>query len=184
MTPNAATTRSGALAPAATIAALALLLLLGLAACSRPEEGGGNGAEVAAITEREGARIRQASQAWARAAKAGDADRLASLYTDDAVLMPPGSPAVHGRRAIREYLAAMPAFDRVVLTQEDVEGRGDLAYVYGTFSLTVLAVPGDTASAVTEEGKFLEIHERQSDGSWPMVVDIWNSSSAPTGAGG
>lgn len=157
--------------------------LLTTTACAPSEDGSEAGDDVGAITEREGARIQQSARAFAEAARAGDFDRLASMYAEDAVLMPPGAPTVHGRPAIREFLSSMPAFERFELNPEDIEGRGDLAYVRGNFLMTVLAVPGDTASAVTERGKFLEVRERQSDGSWLLVVDIWNSNGADGGSG-
>lgn len=151
---------------------LAGLVLL-VAGCAPADDAD---SEPAGLTEREGAAIAEASSRWAQAVETGDLDRLASLYAEDAVLMPPGAPAVHGRQAIREFLATFPAVESATLTQEDVEGRGDLAYVVGSYELTMLAVPGDTASRVTDRGKFVEIRERREDGSWPMVVDIWNSS--------
>jgi len=54
---------------------------------------GNNAAEVQAIKE--------ASEAWDKAWNAGDADKLASLYTDDAIAMGPNVPARVGKDAIR-----------------------------------------------------------------------------------
>lgn len=150
------------------IAGLALITV----ACGPADDAG---EETAALTEEEGTRIRQASGAWAEAVRAGDIERVASLYAEDAVLMPPGAPPVEGRQAIGDFMAALPAFETVELRQEDIEGQGDLAYVRGSYTMSFLAVPGDTASLVTERGKFVEVRQRQEDGSWPMVVDIWNS---------
>jgi hypothetical protein len=36
------------------------------------------------------------------AAKARDAAKVASFYADDAVLMPPNAPPIHGRKAIQQ----------------------------------------------------------------------------------
>lgn len=167
---------------APNVASLLAVLALVAGACAPsddapPED---DGEATVGLTEEEGNRIRQAGRAWVEAMRAGDVDSLTSLYAEDAVLMPPGAPAVQGRQAIAEFMAAMPAFETIELTHEDIEGQGDLAYARGSYLMSFLAVPGDTASVVTERGKFVEIRERREDGSWPMVVDIWNANgSAP-----
>jgi len=44
---------------------------------------------------------------WAAAASAGrDLERVLSYWTDDAIVMPPGLPAVIGKAALREYVRA------------------------------------------------------------------------------
>lgn len=150
-------------------------LLLAAAGCAPADD---TRDTTAAVTEEEGNQIRQAGRAWVEAVRQGNIDSVAALYAEDAVLMPPGAPAVHGRQAIGDFFAAMPAFESVELDQEDIEGRGGLAYVRGSYAITFLAVPGDTASQVSERGKFVEIRERREDGSWPMVVDIWNANGS------
>lgn len=145
---------------------------------------GETGTAASGLTEEETTAIRDASNQWAEAVQAGDLDRLASLYAEDAVLLPPGAPAVEGRAAIREFLNTLPEVQSAELRQESIEGRGDLAYVQGSYVLEMLAVPGDTASLVTDRGKFVEIRERQADGSWPMIVDIWNSSGSAADTAG
>ncbi len=163
-------------------ASLLAVLALAAGACAPSDDAPPEdvGEATVGLTEAEVERIREASRAWVEAARQGDIERLASLYAEDAVLRPPGAPAVRGRQAIAEFMAAMPAFETVELAQEEVEGQGDLAYARGSYLMSFLAVPGDTASVVTERGKFVEIRERQEDGSWPMVVDIWNANgSAP-----
>lgn len=151
------------------------LALLLLAACTPAGE---TSSEAPGLSEEEVATIRDASSQWAEAVQAGDLDRVASLYAEDAVLMPPGAPVVEGRSAIRDFLNGFPEVESASFTHHEIEGRGDLAYVRGSYEITMLAVPGDTASTVTDRGKFLEIRERQDDGSWPMIVDVWNSSGA------
>lgn len=165
---------------APNVASLLAVLALVAGACApsddTPPEDGGEA--TAGLTEEEGNRIRQAGRAWVEAVRAGDVAGVTALYAEDAVLMPPGAPAVEGRRAIGDFLSALPAFERFELTTEAIEGSGDLAYVRGSYLMSFLAVPGDTASLVTERGKFVEIRERQEDGSWPMVVDMWNANGS------
>ena len=56
---------------------------------------------------------------------------------------------------------------------DEVEGAGDLAYARGTYEMDV-AVPGAPAP-VHDKGKFIEIWKKQSDGSWKVARDIFNS---------
>lgn len=44
---------------------------------------------------------RDAAKVFIDATAAGDADAIASLYTPEALLLPPNAPAIHGRDAIR-----------------------------------------------------------------------------------
>jgi hypothetical protein len=54
--------------------------------------------------------IRAVNPTWFKAYNSGDADALAALYAEDAVLNIPGVPAVRGRAAIREaYVKDMAA---------------------------------------------------------------------------
>jgi len=105
-----------------------------------------------------------------------DLDTLASLYSDDAVLMPPHHPAVQGRAAIKAWLGGFPPVTQLDLRVDRIDGRGDLAYVRGSY--TMVLKPGDAPETVSDTGKYLEIRHRQPDGSWPLAVDMFNSDLA------
>jgi hypothetical protein len=62
-------------------------------------------ASSAADSAKEMTALRAADQTWVKAYNAGDADGLANLYDENAVLLPPGSPAVNGRAAIKAFWA-------------------------------------------------------------------------------
>ena len=107
------------------VATAALLMLAGCQTAARD-------------TSADEAVIRKSAPAWAAAYNAGDVDRLAAMYWDDAVLQPPGAPAAVGRTAIRKFLAADSAATRGAgLTMNipeagAVDVSGDLAYEAGT----------------------------------------------------
>jgi ketosteroid isomerase-like protein len=61
----------------------------------------------------------------------------------------------------------------------EVAGTGDLAYVRGTYSLS-MEVPGVT-QPVRQDGKLLQIYARQQDGTWLLARDIWNANASPAG---
>ena len=124
--------------------------------------------------------LRAALEAYLDAANAGDAARWAALYTEDAVMMPPNSPAVEGRAAIESWLAMLPVkITDAEGTALEVEGAGNVAYVRGTYSMS-LQIPG-LPESIPQQGKLLQIYARQPAGSWLLARDIWNADAAPTG---
>ena len=57
-------------------------------------------------------------------------------------------------------------------TKVEVATSGDLAYVSGTYEERMTDASGKT---VNDRGKYLEVWEKQADGTWKVVADIWNS---------
>jgi len=82
------------------------------------------------------ARILQLDAEWSEAAQGRDVDRIVSYWADDATVLPPGSPPVVGKPAIREFVAKSfqtPGF-RISWKTNDVvvSASGDFAYATGT----------------------------------------------------
>ena len=104
---------------------------------------------------------------------ARDWDRFLALYTEDTVVMPPHSPALMGRQAIREWAEALPPVTAFVGMTDEIVGRGDMAFVRGRFEMT-FDIPG-VPEPVTDVGSFIEIRQRQPDGQWLLARDIFNT---------
>ncbi len=106
----------------------------------------------------------------------GDAKAIRAEYTDDAYVLPPMLPAVHGGQAIEELWAAFikQGAKGVALATEDVERSGDLAAETGTFTFTMQ--PEGKPSATTS-GKYVVVWKRQKDGGWKLHRDIWNANA-------
>jgi uncharacterized protein (TIGR02246 family) len=127
------------------------------------------------------AEIRKSAPAWADAYNAQDADKLAAMYWEDAVLQPPGAPAATGTAAIREFLAADTATTKAAgLTMNipeagAVDVSGDLAYEAGSYTVT------DASGATVDAGKYIGVFEKR-DGKWLYIRDTWNSDNAPAAA--
>jgi ketosteroid isomerase-like protein len=117
--------------------------------------------------------IRSASEAFAKGLLTADFASVSKLYTETATLMPPNQGAVEGRAAILAWMQAFPPVKDFKLAPVDIDGRGDLAYVRGTFSMTF--VPPGAPGPIIDVGKYVEIRRRQADGSWLIVADIFNS---------
>ncbi len=115
---------------------------------------------------------------WSQAAQDRDVDRVAFFWADDAIVFPPGGPAVAGRSAIREFVAKSfqtPGFSiSWKTTTVAVSRSGDIAYTAGTNRVTFSAPGG---KQVTVEGKAVAVWRREKDGAWKCVIDIWNDVS-------
>jgi ketosteroid isomerase-like protein len=129
----------------------------------------------AGLSEADIAAIRQTTDDFARWIVIPDFEALVQLYCDDAVLMPPQQPAVRGRTAIKEWMLSFPKVKECAFAIELVEGRADLAYVRGAFKMVLL--PEGAPGPVETTGKYIEIHKRQPDGTWPIIADIFNSDN-------
>jgi ketosteroid isomerase-like protein len=114
---------------------------------------------------------------WAAVASEGrDVERILSYWTDDAVVLPPGLPAVIGKTALRQYVEAsmqIPGF-RITWTSTDVtfSPDGNLAYVFSQNAVTMNAPDG---APFTTEGRAVTIWRRELDGEWRCAVDVWNA---------
>jgi ketosteroid isomerase-like protein len=126
-------------------------------------------------------RLLQRDAEWATVASEGrDVERILSYWTDDALVLAPGLPAVVGKDALRGYVLGsmqIPGF-RITWTSTDVtlSPDGNLAYLFSQNAVTMNTpdgVPHTTA------GRAVTIWRRESDGEWRCAVDIWNAEPAP-----
>jgi len=135
----------------------------------------------AADSAKEIAALRAADQAWAKAYNAGNADALASLYDERAVLLPPGTPGVSGRAAIKAFFVKDTAESQkagvaFTLGSKPAGGvSGDMGWQSGTYAVK------DKAGKVVETGKYLSVSMKKG-GKWLYVRDTWNADGAPAPA--
>lgn len=104
----------------------------------------------------------------------GDADGVAAQYTEDAILMNPGKPAVVGRRAIADNFRPFFANFQGELSQEieEVEVLGDQAWMRGKIHIKVKAKKGSAKGEL--HGKYIAVAHRGPDGVWRFSRDIYN----------
>ncbi len=116
---------------------------------------------------------------YASTYSAGDIDAWVSLWTEDGVQMPPGEPPVVGKDQIivRNQGVADTFAVEMDIDNEEVNVAGDLAYSRGTF--TSVLTPREGGQSISVDGKFMTILVRQSDGSWKIHRDIFNSNVSP-----
>lgn len=126
------------------------------------------------------AAIAKVRDGYAAAFKAGDAVRIAALFTADGQSMEHGQPTASGAAAIESSLTGL--FGMVTPGDIDITAGktvvvGDVAYESGTYKNTV--TPKDGGMAVTEEGRYLVVLRRQADGSWKLAANMGNSATMP-----
>jgi uncharacterized protein (TIGR02246 family) len=116
------------------------------------------------------AEIEAVNAKWVEFFNKGDFAGVASLYTDDAVALPPGSGMVNGREAIAamwKNMAGQVSDPRI--TTLDVQPLGpSSAREVGTYSLKK---KGPMSEELT--GKYLVVWEKVGS-DWKLAADIWN----------
>ncbi|MFQ5791557.1 MAG: YybH family protein [Acidobacteriota bacterium] len=128
--------------------------------------------------EAERAALREAADAYHEAGAAVDVETIVSLYASDALILPPNGEKVQGMEGIRNFFsafAAMPGFQvRFETPKVEVSSAGDLGY---TLTDAELTVEGPDGEPVTDRLRDFHLWKKQDDGSWKVVVDIWNSEN-------
>lgn len=116
--------------------------------------------------------IRVVSKAYAQAALSKTWSTWIGFFTADAMFLPPNEPLKNGRAEIDAWVRTFPPMKELRLDPVEIEGRGDLAYVRGRYTL-VMTPPNQPEQP--DSGKYIEIWRKQSDGSWKIHRDTFNS---------
>lgn len=107
-----------------------------------------------------------------KALKAGDAGAFAALFAPDGIELPSGGGDVtKGRAAIEADEAGSAKAAKLTsgtIRTTNVYLDANVAYETGTYSFDV-AVPGKPARTIN--GRYFEIWQKQSNGSWLIKVD-------------
>jgi uncharacterized protein (TIGR02246 family) len=114
---------------------------------------------------------------YAAAVNDKDLERWLDLWVDQAIQMPPGAPYRIGKADIRRGMQSLFASGvrRVVVQPEEVRILGELAYTHGAYEFEMASGRGDEARRYSV--KFLDILEKQIDGSWRIAIDCHNYST-------
>jgi ketosteroid isomerase-like protein len=121
------------------------------------------------------AAIRQADEQWSNDAGTLNVEKTISYYADDASVLPPNAPIATGKDAIRTVWSGLLTPGTSIswkATKVDVAKSGDLAYLMGTYELSM---KGPDGKPVNDHGKMVEVWKKQSDKQWKVVADIFNS---------
>jgi ketosteroid isomerase-like protein len=114
------------------------------------------------------------------ASRSGDYRTLRRIVSDDAVVLPPGAPALRGKTLLDEAFGRMAAATPEIevldyqLLFEDVTVSGDYAIEWGYIrGKTRHRTTGDESS---EEWKVLRVLRRDAAGNWQVFRSMWNAT--------
>ncbi len=129
--------------------------------------------------------LQAADAAYSAGFTAMNADSFASMYAADAKMYPPNDSARTGTDAIRAFGAQFAAMQGLSVTFHPIEvgvgGGGDMGY---SLSHYVVTYPKPDGTSGTDQGHDFHVWRKQADGSWKIVVDIWNSEVPMAGMAG
>ena len=126
----------------------------------------------------ESARLLQTDRNFAQASiTLGSAEAFHNFLADSAMIFPAGSVPVHGleniyRRMKKNEGAGILSWQP---QKADVAAAGDMGWTWGKYFYEYK----QNGEIKKQYGKYINIWEKQTDGSWRVVVDIGNASPAP-----
>ena len=115
--------------------------------------------------------IRCANDDFEKNIASGNARGIASLYTRDGVLLPPGTGIQEGSDAIQNFwqMAMDMGIKQAHLETLEVEQEGDAAIEMGKYELS------GTEGQRMDQGKYIVVWKREG-GKLKLHKDIWNTS--------
>lgn len=125
------------------------------------------------LTERDIETIRALVEQDAEAVRRADWEAVTRMFTADAVRFPPHQPPVRGRDAMRAWLETFPPIEQFDITADEIVGCGDLAFVRGSYVLTIAPRAGEPPQ--TDRGHYMGLLRKQTDGSWLWATDMVSS---------
>lgn len=117
--------------------------------------------------------IAQLNETFDAAFNRGDSETLASLYTTNAVLLPPGAPLQKGKPAIKTFWEGMMReYGDLHLMTVDLKRYGeDTVREVGKLTVKTKAAPQNELA-----GKYVVVWEKVR-GRWKLATDIANFDS-------
>jgi uncharacterized protein (TIGR02246 family) len=115
--------------------------------------------------------IRSVNQNFETNFASGDAQGMASLYTSDGLLLPPGAGTQKGPNAIQNFwqMVMDMGIKGAHLETLEIEQEGETAIEMGQYELS------GAEGQRMDQGKYIVIWKRQ-EGQWKLHKDIWNTS--------
>jgi uncharacterized protein (TIGR02246 family) len=113
-----------------------------------------------------------------QAFSAGDATAVGNLYTTDAIWAENHQPSVSGRDGIVKNAAGLFSAYTVKLTlmADETKSMGDFAYDWGRFKFEATPKAEGVPAIPADEGRYLVLLKKDTDGQWRVARDIGNSS--------
>ena len=108
----------------------------------------------------------------------GDAKAAAAVYAANARLLAPSAELLRGSEAIEAFWRAglEAGIKAAELEAVELDRHEGIAYEIGRYALQLEPAEGGT---IVDRGNYLLVHERQLDGSWRWVVEMFNPDVPP-----
>jgi ketosteroid isomerase-like protein len=127
--------------------------------------------------------LRAADEAWMKVFSAKDVEKSVAFCDEQGAVLAPNAPIAEGRPAIAKSFSGFFALPDLKLTwhadKVEVAQSGELGYTSGTYQMTFTAPGG---KAVSDKGKYVTVWKKEADGSWKVVLDIFNTDMPEPGA--
>lgn len=117
--------------------------------------------------------IESAYGAWNEAFNHGDAQALASLYLQDAKLLPPTHTVIEAQQAIEEFWDGLFRAGMTGHTLELITVRSDQRNVIGAAKWSARGKGRDGTERIFS-GSAVHVFERQQDGGLKLWLHAWN----------
>jgi uncharacterized protein (TIGR02246 family) len=109
---------------------------------------------------------------WIEAWEKGDPEMLAAIFADDGVMLSQGGKVFKGRQQIlerqKEAMQSVARPIKVSVITVKIWLDGDIAYETGKYKYEY----AEKGKPATEEGRYVTMWKRQSDGSWKLSMDM------------
>ena len=120
--------------------------------------------------------IRAADQQWLKVFAAKDLEKSVAFCMDDGSVLAANAPIATGKQAISQLFSGFFALPSLTIewhpTKVDVARSGELGYSTGAYQMSFKDTGG---KVVTDRGKYVTVWKKQTDGSWRVALDIFNS---------
>ena len=122
--------------------------------------------------------VRAADAAWLKVYSAKDLTKSVAFFDEQGSLLSPNDPIATGKVAISKLVASDFAYGDLSwhIDKAGVSKSGDLGYTSGTYKFTFKDPSGKPA---TDNGKYLTVWKKQTDGSWKVLFDMFNTDLPP-----
>jgi ketosteroid isomerase-like protein len=129
------------------------------------------------MVEEVGKATENAKLKYIDAVRKGDALAMSTLFADDAILLPPNSEIIRGRKGVNEFCEAQlqGGLKDEVVTSMELSGSGDAFYDLGNLTAKFRE---KGQKPVEVKGKYMIIWKHTASG-WKVHRLIWNLNAQP-----
>ena len=137
---------------------------------------GGCGSGATIETESDLVSLRLAANTYHQAASTKDREAVVALYDENTVMVPPNADLVEKLEGVQGYRFGFLETPGVELQFEilraEISTSGDIGWTLSIGNITINNPEGPPGRDIIRD---FHTWKKQTDGSWKVVVDMWNS---------